>query len=142
MAHGDSERWALLVTLHGRVEQHLAEVLHRRCSLGLSEFRALCDLAETPEGEMRMQDLADAIGLNQSSVSRLAGRLERAELAERFHCTGDRRGVFLGITDAGRERQSRALPIYEAALGEALDEAAASSDAELARLSKRLRPRD
>ncbi|WP_052852918.1 MarR family winged helix-turn-helix transcriptional regulator [Streptomyces avicenniae] len=139
MTHADSERWTRLVTLHGRVEQRLAEVLHRDCSLGLSEFRTLCHLAVSAEGELRMQEVAYLVGLDQSSVSRLAGRLERAGLAERCHCEGDRRGVYLGITEAGRERQARALPVYEATLTGALDEAASSTDPELAALTKHLR---
>ncbi|GAA1890168.1 MarR family transcriptional regulator [Streptomyces durmitorensis] len=139
MTHGDSERWTHLVTLHSRVEQHLTEVLHRRCALGLREYRTLSHLTDAPEGELRMQELADAVGLDQSSASRLAGRLERAELAERCHCPGDRRGVFLGITKAGRERQAQAQPIYEAALSEALDEAASATDPALATLTRSLR---
>ncbi|MEV1005972.1 MarR family transcriptional regulator [Streptomyces sp. NPDC049881] len=139
MTHADSDHWTRLIMLHSRVEQRLAEALHRDSALGLSEFRALCHLAASSDGELRMQEVADLVGLNQSTVSRLAGRLERAGLAERCHCAGDRRGVYLGITDAGRERQARALPVYEATLSGALDEAAASTDRELAALTRRLR---
>lgn len=37
-------------------------------------------LAEADDGELRMQELADLIGLNQSSVSRPASRLESSGL--------------------------------------------------------------
>lgn len=121
-AEADYTAWSRLVTLHGRVEQRLAEVLQAEHSLGLSEYRALCHLASSEDGELRMQVLADRTGLNQSSISRLVGRLERAELAERVHCGGDRRGVYARITQAGRDRQAKAKPSYLSALTSSLDE--------------------
>lgn len=125
-AEDDARQWALLVVLHSRVEQRLGDALQRRHSVGLSECRALCLLKDAAAGELRMQEPADAIGLNQSSVSRLAGRLETADLTRRSHCDQDRRGVYTEITDAGRRLHAAAKPTYTAALPEALDEAAAT----------------
>ncbi|WP_374066513.1 MarR family transcriptional regulator [Actinokineospora auranticolor] len=51
-----------------------------------------------------MQDLAEAIGLNQSSVSRLVTRLEQAGLTDRVLCADDRRGIHPMITEHWRER--------------------------------------
>lgn len=69
----DAEHWDRLGTLHTRVEQELAKALQQHHGIGLSEYRALARLAEADDGELRMQELADLIGLNQSSV-KPAGR--------------------------------------------------------------------
>src|SRR5437764_275599 len=98
----DDLLWSRVVTLHGRIEQELAKALHRGHGLGLSEYRALSRLSTADDGELRIQELADAIGLNQSSVSRLVARLEGAGLTRRALCPNDRRGVYSVITEQGR----------------------------------------
>ncbi|MEU8132118.1 MarR family winged helix-turn-helix transcriptional regulator [Streptodolium elevatio] len=108
----DPARWDELTTLHARVEHDLERALKRTHNLGLSEYRALCHLSTAHDGELRMQDLAARIGLNQSSVSRLAARLEADGLTRRDLCPADRRGVYTVITDEGRRTQSAAAPTY------------------------------
>ncbi|MBW8481784.1 MarR family winged helix-turn-helix transcriptional regulator [Actinomadura parmotrematis] len=130
--------WDQVVTLHGRVEHALARALQEHHRLGLSDFRALCALEAADEGELRMQELADAIGLNQSSVTRLVARLESAGLTRRAHCPKDRRGVYTVITDTGRLVRAEAGPTYDGALHAALDDAAA--DTAVAPLVAALRP--
>ncbi|GGW88002.1 MarR family winged helix-turn-helix transcriptional regulator [Streptomyces noursei] len=120
----DAEHWDRFGALHTRIEQELAKALQQHHRLGLSEYRALARLADSEDGELRMQELADLIGLNQSSVSRLASRLESSGLTRRDLCPDDRRGVYSVITDEGREMRSRARPTYDSALRTALDAAA------------------
>ena len=100
----EERRWGLVLRLFGQVERDLATSLLRRHGLGLSEYRARCQLAGAADGELRMQELADALGLNQGSVSRLIGRLDAAGLTRREMCPDDRRGVYTAITDEGRDR--------------------------------------
>jgi DNA-binding MarR family transcriptional regulator len=121
----DEETWGRQLALHTRVEQELAKALQRRHGLGLSEYRALGKLATARKGELRMQELAEAIGLNQSSVSRMVARLEDGGLTVRDICEGDRRGVYSVITDAGRARHAETEPTYREILAAALDKAAA-----------------
>ncbi|MFG1948831.1 MarR family winged helix-turn-helix transcriptional regulator [Nonomuraea sp. NPDC048826] len=120
----DTDLWARLLTLHAHVESRLAQALQRRHGLGLSEFRALGFLAGAPDGELRMQDLAGRLGLNQSSVTRLVGRLDAAGLAYRDLCPDDKRGVYAVLKDDGRARLDAARATYEKVLTGALDEAA------------------
>ncbi|MGK5553341.1 MarR family winged helix-turn-helix transcriptional regulator [Actinomadura kijaniata] len=133
----DAQVWDRVITLHGRVEHTLSKAMQRRHGLGLSEFRALCRLAHAEDGELRMQELADLIGLNQSSVSRLVARLEAAGFTRRDLCAADRRGVYTVITEEGRAVQEEANPTYHAVLTEALD--AAAGDETLAPLVTTLR---
>ncbi|MEU4830645.1 MarR family transcriptional regulator [Streptosporangium sp. NPDC023615] len=115
--------WDYFALLHARVEAELAKALQRGHGLGLSEYRALCRLDIAPRGCMRMQELAEAVGLNQSSVTRLVARLEEAGMTRRDLCADDRRGVYSVITDAGRARLADATPTYERSLASALEQA-------------------
>lgn len=116
------DRWCMAVRLLGRVEKHLDETLQRRHGLPLSEYRALCALARPDSGPvLRMGELADRIGLKDSTVTRLVARLEAQNLAERAAAPSDGRAVAASITEAGRRRYAEATPTYRAALGSALD---------------------
>lgn len=129
--------WDQLVTLHGMVTNRLAKEMQRRHNIGLSEYQALCRLAKADDGELRMQELAELIGLNQSSVSRLVARLETSGLSRRDLCPKDRRGVYTVITAEGRALQEKAEPTYQTALNEALNEAA--TDTRVSELAAKLR---
>ncbi|WP_225839569.1 MarR family winged helix-turn-helix transcriptional regulator [Streptomyces sp. NK08204] len=116
------DRWCMAVRLLGRVEKHLDETLQRRHGLPLSEYRALCALARPDSGPaLRMGELADRIGLKDSTVTRLVARLESQDLAVRAAAPSDGRAVAASITEAGRRRYAEATPTYRAALGAALD---------------------
>ncbi|GAA1032141.1 MULTISPECIES: MarR family winged helix-turn-helix transcriptional regulator [Amycolatopsis] len=120
--------WPRMMALRSRVDHEVEQALQRQLHLGFSEFVALMSLADRPDGELRMQELADATSLNQSSATRLVGRLERTGLTERRLCEYDRRGVYTGITDAGRATLRKAVPVYETALASAFDRVAADPD--------------
>ncbi|WIX79745.1 MarR family transcriptional regulator [Amycolatopsis carbonis] len=121
----DEDSWGRLLQLHTRVEQELAKALQRKHGIGLSEYRALGKLAAAPKGELRMQELAEAVGLNQSSVSRMVARLEERGLSVRDLCEDDRRGVYSVITEAGRARHAEVETTYRTTLTAALDKAGA-----------------
>jgi len=121
------DRWCMAVRLLGRVEKQLDEALQHGHGLPLSDYRAMCALSRPDSGpSLRMGELADRIGLKESTVTRLVGRLEARGLAERATASGDRRAVAATITPAGRRRYAEATPTYRTALGEALDTARAN----------------
>lgn len=115
-----SEAWLGLIQIAAQVEADLGKMLQTRHGLGLSEYRALEILSQSPDTELRMQELATHLRLNQSSVSRMAERLERANLTIRDLCPDDKRGVYAVLTDQGRARLEAARPDYEQALATAL----------------------
>jgi DNA-binding MarR family transcriptional regulator len=122
----DAHTWNRLLILHTQVESRLAAVLQRRHGLGLSEYRALGFLEQADRNELRMTELADRLGLNQSSVTRLVGRLNAAEFTYRDLCPDDKRGAYTVLTAAGRDRYREARTTYDATLSAALDELAAA----------------
>ncbi|MEU0331794.1 MarR family transcriptional regulator [Streptomyces sp. NPDC006193] len=127
-ASSDQAMWGRVLTLHAHVERRLTQALQRKHGIGLSEFRALESLVRAEVGELRMQELADRIGLGQSSVTRLVGRLFSAGYAFRDVCPDDKRGVYAVITDDGRKRYADARATYADVLSAALNAAGATPE--------------
>lgn len=107
------------------------DVLERELRAGedlpLTWYDVLVQLAESPDGRLRMQELADAVLLSKSGVTRLVDRMERDGLVERTRCADDRRGTFATLTPAGRDRLRAAAPTH---LGGVHDHFAAHLDDE------------
>ncbi|MFK4087964.1 MarR family winged helix-turn-helix transcriptional regulator [Kribbella sp. NPDC020789] len=133
----DRAAWDRVLTLHARVERELTLALQNRHRIGLSEYRSLEHLVASETSELRMQDLADKVGLGQSSITRLVGRLEAAGYAFKDLCPSDKRGVYAVITDQGRKRYQEAHATYVEVLSAALNSFAA--DPELAPTVQALR---
>lgn len=119
---GSSDAWLRLVHTVSTVESDIARMLTSKHGIGLSEYRALQALAKAPDRELRMQDLATHLQLNQSSISRMVERMERSGLTVRDVCADDKRGVFSVITEKGEARLEEARADYETALSSALKE--------------------
>lgn len=115
-----SDAWLKLIQVVANVEADLGKVLQAQHRLGLSEYRALEILARSEDSELRMQELAAHLCLNQSSVSRMVERLERAGLTIRDLCPDDKRGVYTVLTEKGRAILEGAQPVYVQALDAAL----------------------
>jgi DNA-binding MarR family transcriptional regulator len=114
------EAWRALLDNHARAHVALERALKAH-DLGVSEYEVLERLASETDGrERRMQELGEALHLSQSALSRVVARLEKDGLARRGMCQEDRRGIYVCITDAGRERYEVARPAQRAALAEAL----------------------
>ena len=119
--------WHEVMSCHARVSCALEKTLQRQHGIGVSEYEVLERLATAGDDEQRrMQELADAVHLSQSALSRLIGRLEADGLVERCMCPADRRGIFASITAAGRERFEAARPTHRAVLAEQLPERSAA----------------
>ena len=67
----------------------------------LGAYDVLVQLAESPERRLRMAELADAVLLSRSGVTRLVDRLEVAGMVTRERFDGDGRGVVAVITTKG-----------------------------------------
>jgi DNA-binding MarR family transcriptional regulator len=70
-----------------------------------TKLRALDVIAES--NELRIGELAERVGLDETSATRLVDRLEAAGVAERRSKTGDRRVTIVGLTDAGAELMAK-----------------------------------
>ncbi|WP_028021697.1 MarR family winged helix-turn-helix transcriptional regulator [Enterovibrio calviensis] len=115
--------WQRVKIVVDRVENQIAKEMQREHGLGLTEYRALKLLSNASDSELRMQELAKLLGLNQSSVTRLVERLEKGGYTIRDLCPKDKRGVYTVLTGRGREVQSQAENDYAIYIKAALDSA-------------------
>jgi DNA-binding MarR family transcriptional regulator len=104
------QSWRELAAAHAAVVDSLERELQQRHGLTVSEFEVLQRLAEAPQAHSRMQELADAVHLSQSALSRLIGRLETDGFVSRSLCDVDRRGIYACLTPSGRELVEKAAP--------------------------------
>ncbi|MFD8080468.1 MarR family winged helix-turn-helix transcriptional regulator [Kitasatospora sp. NPDC059722] len=72
--------------------------------VSLSDFTMLLRLGEAPGGRMRRVDLAEALGLTASGVTRGLAPLERIGLVTREPAPRDARVAYAALTPTGRER--------------------------------------
>ena len=64
-----------------------------------TKLRALDVIGE--EGGVRIGELADRIGIDETTATRLVDRLEAGGVAERRSAEGDRRAIMVDLTPAG-----------------------------------------
>lgn len=115
MSDIDRERlgaWRLFLETHARVLDVLENELNEDEDLQLSWYDVLVQLSEAPDRRLRMQELADAVLLSKSGLTRLVDRMEKAGLVQREACTDDRRGTYAVLTDRGLERLEDAFPAH------------------------------
>jgi len=94
------------------VLRRLENDLIQEHQLPLASYDVLVQLVEAPEHRLRMTELADAVLLSRSGLTRLVDRLEREGLVERQACVEDARGLFAVLTDGGVMRLRQASPTH------------------------------
>jgi DNA-binding MarR family transcriptional regulator len=72
----------------------------------------LVQLANAPDRMLRMSELAKAVLLTRSGLTRLVDRLERRGLVERRSCPSDARGFHAVLTAEGLRRLKEARPTH------------------------------
>jgi len=75
--------------------------------VSLADFTLLLRLSQAPGGRMRRVDLAEALGLTASGVTRALAPLERIGLVTREPDARDARVAYASLTGTGREQLTR-----------------------------------
>ncbi|MGA4840852.1 MarR family winged helix-turn-helix transcriptional regulator [Streptomyces sp. G45] len=122
-----AQGWCALSLLHGKIEAHVERALQAKHGLSVREYSLLDVLSRQHDGDgghLQMKQVADAVVLSQSATTRLVTRLEDRGLLSRYLCPTDRRGIYTNVTESGAKLLAEARPTNDAALREALDEAA------------------
>lgn len=104
--------WKGFVRVHTAMARTLDAELERADGLSLSSFEVLKALRCSPDGRLRMADLAEHALLSRSGMTRLVDRLERQGLLTRCQCSDDARGCFAVLSPAGTALLDRARPTY------------------------------
>ncbi|GAA3740740.1 MarR family winged helix-turn-helix transcriptional regulator [Streptomyces tremellae] len=122
-----AQGWSALSLLHGQIESHIERLLQAGHGLSVREYSLLNTLSRQHDGDgghLQMKQVADAVVLSQSATTRLVSRLEDRGLLSRYLCPTDRRGIYTDVTPEGLALLERARPTNDAALRDALAEAA------------------
>ena len=104
--------WQAFLQTHAVVLRKLESELQAEQQLPLTWYDVLINLNNDPRGGLRLQDLAQAIVLSQSGLTRLLDRMEQAGLVARKPCPHDRRGAYAIITPAGKTVLKQAEPVH------------------------------
>lgn len=125
MVCGVSSDWSQVAVFAAAVDASLDKWLMDRHNIGLTEYRAIAHLSQASDKELRVNDLAVKVGLNQSSVTRLVSRLQAKGLTYRDVCPDDGRGVYAVITEQGQALLREAGTAYSERVRELLENASA-----------------
>src|SRR3712207_8355988 len=79
--------WAGFLRTHATLVRELDEELTRMHGLPLSSYDVLIQLSNAPDKRMRLSQLAEAVLLSRSGLSRLVARLVDQGLLERAECS-------------------------------------------------------
>jgi DNA-binding MarR family transcriptional regulator len=110
----DAELGALrgLVKVHASLVKELDAELEARHGLPLTSYEVLRSLRRSPDGKLRMAELAEHALLSRSGMTRLIDRLEREGMVGRSTCDKDGRGCYAVLTDQGRKAVDQARSTY------------------------------
>lgn len=106
--------WSGFLRGHAQIVRALDSELEQEHGLPLTSYDVLIQLSLAPDRRLRMFELADAIVLSRSGLTRLVDRLERCRLVERERGEVDPRQVYARLTDRGFEVVADATPTHVA----------------------------
>ena len=112
--HGDA--WGALTRTHAAISQRLQDALAAASFPPLPWYEVLATVAESPEGRMKMGDLAEALVITRGGLTKLVDRLVNAGLMERTFCDTDRRVSYATLLPAGADLLAEMRPIVVAEL--------------------------
>jgi DNA-binding MarR family transcriptional regulator len=100
--------WRGMLEVHAAVTRRLDAEMRAEHGLSVSAYEVLMFLADTPDGRLRMADIAERVLLSRSGLTRLVDRLVAVGLVRRNPCADDGRGSYAELTAQGRERLAAA----------------------------------
>ncbi|MBD3886528.1 MarR family transcriptional regulator [Phormidium tenue FACHB-886] len=110
--------WRLFLTAHVRLLDRVEEHLKQAGLPPLEWYDVLWTLKDAPDQRLRFSQLADAVLLSRSNLTRLVDRLEKVGLLQREVCPTDRRGAFAVLTSEGLAMQQRMWEVYSQRIAE------------------------
>lgn len=108
--------WVRLMGAHAAMTRAFNADLQASSAITVTDFETLRRLSAAPEGRMRRVDLAQAVGLTASGITRLLDGLHAGGLVCKEQCAQDARVTYAVITEDGREALRRAAETHLAGL--------------------------
>lgn len=133
--------WRSFLRAHATITKALEAELEVEQQLSLAAYDVLVQLSEAPRRRLRMTELADAVLLSRSGVTRLVDRLEKVGLVARSRVVDDGRGVAAELTEQGLDRLRVAATTHLRGIRDHFAERLDEVDlADLERISRKLVP--
>jgi DNA-binding MarR family transcriptional regulator len=104
--------WRWFLRAHAEVTRKLEADLLAEHGLSLAWYDVMVQLVEAPERRLRMTDLAGAVLISRSGLTRLVDRMVADGLIRRERAADDARGTFACLTEAGYARLRGATPTH------------------------------
>lgn len=104
--------WRAFLNSHAKITRRLEAELMSEEDLPLASYDVLVQLAEAPDRRLRMTELAGAVLLSRSGLTRLVDRLTRDRLVTRQACEDDARGTYAVLTTDGLARLRKASIVH------------------------------
>lgn len=120
--------WRAVVIGAGRLVNRLDEELTSETGLTMAEYEVLSCLSEAPGGRMRMAELAGAVVVSRSGLTRRVDSLVSAGYVRRSACSSDRRGTYAELTKAGVLRLENTAGVHRAGVREHFIQALSRSE--------------
>src|SRR4051794_33926278 len=105
--------WRGFLTAHARITRRIGQDLAAAGLPDLTWYDLLWSLYREPERRLKVSELADAVALSPTAMSRFVDRVEAAGHVRREAVPGDRRSLHVVLTDDGVELLRRMWPVYE-----------------------------
>ena len=122
--------WRAWSQLNNELSARLQRELQDDAQLSLSDYEVLVHLTDTPEGRVRVTELARLLHWERSRVSHHITRMERRGLVERTECADDGRGAFIAVTSGGRAAIAQAAPGHVRAVRRLMFDVLSSEEAD------------
>jgi DNA-binding MarR family transcriptional regulator len=105
------EAWKAFLRAQAGLISTLDRELQAERGLPITFFDVLIQLSQAG-GRLRMSELADAVLLSRSGVTRLVDRMVRDGLVRREACPTDRRSMYATLTAKGKRALAQARPVH------------------------------
>ncbi len=106
--------WRQWLAAHNELNAAIGRQLSQDSGMSIADFQVLVRLTESPEGRVRIVELADTMQWERSRLSHHLTRMEKRDLIVRRDCSADRRGAFAEVTEPGRRLIEHAAPGHAA----------------------------
>lgn len=113
----DSEQTAwrnFITTLPDLMAAFEADIAPHGINMG--DYEVLVFLSEADDNRMRMCDLASALRLSPSGLTRRLDGMAKAGWVDRASCSSDRRVMYAHLTESGRAKMEAAAPDHVASV--------------------------
>jgi DNA-binding MarR family transcriptional regulator len=121
--------WRAFLNAHALATKRISRDLAQAGLPDLTWYDVLWTLHRAEDRRMRIRELADAVVLSSTGMTRFVDRLEAAGLVRREAVPGDRRGAYAAITKEGIDLLRRMWPIYARGIGTYFGPAVQDADA-------------